>query len=225
MRKFSLALAVAMGVFAVGCQEAEEGAQPAAPTPDAAAPASPVVAESDGPAFDQAAAPKDGDEVGVIETNLGNIVVRFFPEKAPGHVKNFKDLARKKFYDGTLFHRVIPDFMIQGGDPNSRLEDRSLHGSGGPGYTIKGEFTDIKHVRGILSMARTPDPDSAGSQFFIMVADKPHLDGQYSAFGAVVKGMDVVDKIVALPRDESDNPLPENPAIIKSIRIETWPLK
>lgn len=169
--------------------------------------------------------PKDGDEVAVLETNLGTIVLAFFPDKAPGHVKNFKDLSKKGFYDGTKFHRVIPGFMIQGGDPNSKDEDRSNDGTGGPGYEIKAEFNDTPHVRGVLSMARSSEPDSAGSQFFIVVKDSKFLDLKYTAFGAVVKGIDVADKIVALPRDGRDNPLPANPAEIKKITIEKWPLK
>lgn len=172
-----------------------------------------------------AIAPAEGDEVAVMQTNHGRIVLRFFPDKAPGHVKNFKDLANKEFYDGTKFHRVIPGFMIQGGDPNSRGDNRAIHGTGGPGYNIKAEFNDIKHTRGILSMARSSDPDSAGSQFFIMVATSTHLDGQYSAFGQVIEGMDVVDKIVNLRRDGRDNPLEENPAIIQSVRIQKWPVR
>ncbi|MBW7929179.1 MAG: peptidylprolyl isomerase, partial [Fimbriimonadaceae bacterium] len=140
-----------------------------------------------------------------METNHGRIVLKFFPAKAPGHVKNFKDLANKKFYDGTKFHRVIPNFMIQGGDPNSKSDDKSRHGMGGPGYQIKAEFNDIKHERGILSMARSQDPDSAGSQFFIMHKYAPSLDRNYSAFGQVIQGMDVVDKIVMLERDARDN--------------------
>ncbi len=142
----------------------------------------------------------------VIETPHGTIEIRFFPDKAPGHVKNFKDLAAKGFYDGTTFHRVIPGFMIQGGDPNSRDEDKSRHGTGGPGYTIPAEFNDVPHKRGILSMARAQDPDSAGSQFFIVVQDSPFLDGQYTVFGEVVSGMEVADKIVNEPRDGRDNP-------------------
>jgi cyclophilin family peptidyl-prolyl cis-trans isomerase len=158
-------------------------------------------------------------QIAILETNLGTIKIQFFPDKAPGHVKNFIDLAKKGFYDGTRFHRVIPGFMIQGGDPLSKKGDRRVMGTGGPGYTIKAEFNDVKHERGILSMARSSDPNSAGSQFFIMVANKTHLDGQYSAFGKVISGMDVVDKIVNLERDENDNPLEKNPAIIKHIKI------
>ena len=145
-------------------------------------------------------------ETAVIETRHGNIEIEFFSDKAPGHVKNFKELATKGFYDGTLFHRVIPGFMIQGGDPNSKSEDKSGHGMGGPGYTIPAEFNDTKHGRGILSMARSSDPNSAGSQFFICVKDAYFLDGKYTAFGRVIKGMDVADKIVNEPRDGRDNP-------------------
>ena len=145
-------------------------------------------------------------EVAVIETTLGNIELEFLVSKAPGHVKNFKELAAKGFYDGTTFHRVIPGFMIQGGDPNTKSDDRSNHGMGGPGYTIKAEFNNTPHDRGILSMARSSDPDSAGSQFFIVVKDSHFLDNQYTAFGKVVSGMDVVDKIVDVPRDSGDNP-------------------
>ena len=142
----------------------------------------------------------------VIETKLGNIELRFFPDVAPNHVKNFIDLAKKGFYDGTTFHRVIPGFMIQGGDPNTKDPDRSKHGYGGPGYTVKAEFNKNLHKRGTLSMARSQDPDSAGSQFFICVADAPSLNGKYSVFGEVVSGMDVADKIVSQPRDRRDNP-------------------
>ncbi len=141
-----------------------------------------------------------------IETKFGSITLKFFPETAHGHVKNFIDLAKKGFYDGTTFHRVIPGFMIQGGDPNSKDADKSKHGTGGPGYTIKAEFNDKPHVRGALSMARAASPDSAGSQFFIVVKDSRFLDKQYTVFGEVESGMDVVDKIVSQPRDPRDNP-------------------
>jgi peptidyl-prolyl cis-trans isomerase B (cyclophilin B) len=173
---------------------------------------------------DESKTPAQGEEVAVLQTNLGRIVLRFLTGKAPNHVQNFKNLAREGFYDGTKFHRVIPGFMVQGGDPNSRSENRAIHGTGGPPNRVKAEFNDTRHVRGIVSAARSSDPDSAGSQFFLMVANSPHLDGQYSAYGEVVEGMDVVDKIVALPRDSRDNPLPENPAIIESVKIETWPV-
>ena len=147
------------------------------------------------------------NEIAVIETRLGNIELEFFEDKAPGHVKNFKTLAKTGFYNGTLFHRVIPGFMIQGGDPNSKSPDRSMHGMGGPGYSINAEFNNVKHDRGVLSMARSQDPNSAGSQFFIVVKDANFLDGKYTAFGKVIKGMEVADKIVNAPRDERDNPL------------------
>jgi len=145
-------------------------------------------------------------EIAVIETKFGKIEVEFFEDKAPGHVKNFKDLARKGFYDGTIFHRVIPGFMVQGGDPNTKSDDRSNHGMGGPGYSIKAEFNDTPHKRGVLSMARSQDPNSAGSQFFIVVKDAAFLDGQYTAFGKVLSGMTVADQIVNAPRDRRDNP-------------------
>ncbi|MCH6580526.1 MAG: peptidylprolyl isomerase [Nitrospinae bacterium] len=147
-----------------------------------------------------------GKAIAVIETVHGTIKLEFFDDKAPGHVKNFKDLAGKNFYDGTTFHRVLPGFMIQAGDPNSKTDDRSSHGSGGPGYTIDAEFNDVKHERGVLSMARSGEPNSAGSQFFICVNDAFFLDGQYTAFGRVIEGMDVADKIVNEPRDSNDNP-------------------
>lgn len=138
---------------------------------------------------------------------LGQIVLRFFPDVAPNHVQNFLKLAREKFYDGTTFHRVIPGFMIQGGDPNSKSPDRATHGMGGPGYKVKAEFNSKPHKRGVLSMARANDPDSAGSQFFICVADANFLDWQYTVFGEVTDGMDVADRIVNAKRDGRDNPL------------------
>ena len=142
----------------------------------------------------------------IIETKFGSITLKFFPEVAPGHVKNFIDLAKKGFYDGTTFHRVIPGFMIQGGDTNSKNPDKRMHGTGGPGYTIKAEFNDRLHKRGTLSMARAASPDSAGSQFFICVKDSSFLDRQYTVFGEVESGIETVDKIVSQPRDQADNP-------------------
>ena len=147
------------------------------------------------------------NEIAVIETSLGNIEFELLEDLAPGHVQNFKDLANSDFYNGTIFHRVIPGFMVQGGDPNTKSDDRSSHGMGGPGHTIKAEFNDEPHVRGIVSMARSQDPDSAGSQFFVVVKDSDFLDGQYTAFGRVISGMDVADKIVDSPRDDRDNPI------------------
>lgn len=146
-------------------------------------------------------------KTGVIETNFGKIMIEFFTEDAPKTVENFVKLASSSFYDGTLFHRVIPGFMIQGGDPNTKSNNRRSWGTGGPGYTIKAEFNAKSHVRGIVSMARAQDPDSAGSQFFIVVKDSKFLDRQYTVFGKVIEGMDVADKIVNLERDANDAPL------------------
>ena len=137
-----------------------------------------------------------------IETNHGNISFNLLPELAPETVRSFVKLANEGFYDGTLFHRVIPGFMIQGGDPTTKDPNRkSEWGMGGPGYTINAEFNSRSHLRGIVSMARATDPNSAGSQFFIMHANNTGLDHQYSVFGEVTEGMDTVDKIAALPRD------------------------
>ena len=169
--------------------------------------------------------PAEGEQIVVITTNHGRIVAKFFADIAPGHVKNFTDLAASGFYDGVRFHRVIPGFMIQGGDPNSRDMPREYHGSGGPDHRIAAEFSNVPHTRGILSMARTSDPNSAGSQFFVMHNAYPSLDGQYSVFGQVIEGMDVVDTIVELPRDRKDNPLEENPAIMEKVTVTTWPLE
>jgi peptidyl-prolyl cis-trans isomerase B (cyclophilin B) len=132
----------------------------------------------------------------------GEMVIELFPGKAPKTVENFKKLVREGFYDGTTFHRVVPGFMIQGGDPNSKDRDPRNDGRGGPGYTIPGEFSDLKHVRGVLSMARSSSPDSGGSQFFVIVDDAAHLDGQYAAFGRVVSGIEVADEVVAVERDK-----------------------
>ncbi len=143
-----------------------------------------------------------------IKTKFGEMKVVLFPELAPRHVESFVGLAQKGFYNGTIFHRVIPGFMIQGGDPNTKdPSNRGAHGTGGPGYTLPAEFSKIPHERGIVSAARTADPDSAGSQFFIMVGKAPNLDGQYTVFGEVVSGMDVADTIVQQRRDRKDNPL------------------
>ncbi len=145
----------------------------------------------------------------IIETSNGKIVFKLFPDIAPETVRNFKKLAESGFYNGTLFHRVIPGFMIQGGDPNTKQPDKSKWGLGGPGYNIKAEFNSRSHLRGVVSMARAMDPDSAGSQFFIITTDSTFLDGQYTAFGEVIEGIEVADKIVNLPRDSNDCPLQE----------------
>jgi len=139
------------------------------------------------------------------------------PEIAPETVRNFITLTKSSFYDGTLFHRVIPKFMIQGGDPNTKESDKSVWGQGGPGYNLKAEFNSRSHLRGIVSMARASDPDSAGSQFFIVTSDSTFLDREYTVFGEVVEGLEIADKIVNLPRDGNDCPLEE----AKMLRITT----
>ena len=149
--------------------------------------------------------------------NGGVIKAELYPEVAPNTVNNLMELINRGFYDGLIFHRVRPGFMIQGGCPEGT-------GMGGPGYSIKGEFTsngfknDLKHTKGVLSMARTMDPDSAGSQFFIMVANAPHLDGQYASFGKVIEGMEVADKIVAQKTDMYDRPYEDQ--VIKSVTVD-----
>ena len=157
--------------------------------------------------------------VTITMENGGVIKAELYPEIAPNTVNNFIDLINKGFYDGLIFHRVIPGFMIQGGDPEG-------NGMGGPGYSIKGEFSrngfknELKHTKGVLSMARTMDPNSAGSQFFIMVEDAPHLDGQYASFGKVIEGMEVADEIVNTKTDYSDRPYEDQ--VIKSMTVETF---
>ena len=146
-----------------------------------------------------------------IDTSEGKIVAQLFPDKAPQTVNSFVFLAKEGFYDGLTFHRVIKNFMIQGGDPEGS-------GRGGPGYKLKAEFNDTKHVPGVLSMARTNDPTSAGSQFFIMHGTAPNLDNKYTAFGKVTEGMDVVDKIANTETGDNDRPV--KPVTINSIKIE-----
>lgn len=168
--------------------------------------------------------PNDGDDVAVLDTAQGKIVVMFYPDRAPKTVDNFKKLASEKFYDGTRFHRIIPGFMIQGGDPNSKdLAKKDSWGMGGPGYNIDDELNDIKHVAGVLSMAHA-GPNTGGSQFFIMDGDAPHLDGVHTGFGKVVAGMDVVKKIIALP-EEGSRPVDDKAGVINSITIQKWPVK
>ena len=171
-------------------------------------------------------APRDYDNtLATLQTDAGDITIRFFHDKAPKHVENFIDLAANHFYDGTFFHRIIPGFMIQGGDPNTKgAEDAARrYGTGGnkdasgKEIHVKAEFNDTSHKRGIVSMARAQDPNSASSQFFIVVKDSTFLDGQYTAFGEVVSGMDVADKIVSAPRNSSD--LPATPVRIKKILL------
>ena len=153
----------------------------------------------------------------LIKTNFGDIKIKLLPEIAPETVRNFITLTKSSFYDGTLFHRVIPKFMIQGGDPNTKESDKSVWGQGGPGYNLKAEFNSRSHLRGIVSMARSTDPDSAGSQFFVVTSDSTFLDRQYTVFAEVVEGLEIADKIVNLPRDGNDCPLEE----AKMLRITT----
>ncbi len=158
-----------------------------------------------------------------IEMENGDeIKIELYPDIAPITVKNFISLIKKEFYNGTIFHRVIPGFMVQGGDPEGT-------GMGGPGYHIKGEFSsngfnnELKHDKGVISMARSAAPDSAGSQFFIMVENAPHLDGQYAGFGKVIEGMDVVDKIVSVKKDFRDRPKEEQK--MKKVTVNTFGLE
>ena len=160
--------------------------------------------------------------------DLGEIRIELLPEVAPKTVANFSKLARDGFYDGSQFHRVIPDFMIQGGDPNTKQEDPRRYGQGGPGYTIQDEHSDLPHDRGMVSMAKKRPPNTGGSQFFILLGDAHHLDGKHTIFGRVVAGMEVVDAIAELPRDDVGRFGPPNrphptPALVETITIEPAP--
>lgn len=163
------------------------------------------------------------NEVAVIKTSEGDMVVQFWTDAAPNTIENFKKLARQGFYDGTTFHRIVKGFMIQGGDPNSKDPAKeSAYGQGGPGYKLKAEFNDHSHDRGVLSMARGPDPDSAGSQFFICLAPVRRLDGQYTTFGKLIKGDDVLEKISDTPvmnNGMGEMSRPTKRVVIKSVKI------
>lgn len=153
-----------------------------------------------------------------IQTKHGDIAIEFFPDVAPNHVENFKKLATSGFFDGTLFHRIVPGFVIQGGDPLTKSPaNKGRWGTGGPGWSVKAEFNKKKHSRGVLSMARSMDPNSAGSQFFIVLKDSDFLNGQYTVFGKVISGMDVVDKIAGLKTDTKDAPVDSEQAIITKV--------
>ena len=210
----ALAAAVYGGVrWAGGDRGGAQGGESSAPRPQQLA----------GQEQDRSTTPRESEARNPMVTILmesGNeIKIELYPDVAPNTVRNFISLARSGVYDGTIFHRVIPGFMIQGGDPEGT-------GRGGPGYTIKGEFTangfrnDLKHERGVVSMARAQHPDSAGSQFFIMVAAAPHLDGNYAAFGRVVSGMEEVDRIVSVPRNAADRPL--TPQRMVNVTVEDF---
>jgi len=163
------------------------------------------------------------NEVAVIKTSEGDMVVQFWTDAAPNTIENFKKLARQGFYDGTIFHRIVKEFMIQGGDPNSKDPAKeNSYGQGGPGYNIKAEFNDHSHDRGVVSMARGPDPDSAGSQFFICLASVHRLDHQYTTFGKLIKGQDVLEKIGDIPVTRNSMGEPSKPTkrvVIESIKI------
>jgi peptidyl-prolyl cis-trans isomerase B (cyclophilin B) len=163
------------------------------------------------------------NEVAVIKTSEGDMVVQFWTDAAPNTIENFKKLARQGFYDGTIFHRIVKGFMIQGGDPNSKDPAKEdSYGQGGPGYNIKAEFNDHSHERGVISMARGPDPDSAGSQFFVCLAPVHRLDHQYTTFGKLIKGQDVLEKIGDTPVTRNSVGEPSKPTkrvVIESIKI------
>jgi peptidyl-prolyl cis-trans isomerase B (cyclophilin B) len=200
------AVALALGLTSAAAEESKAAAKPDAKPHDA----KPQTSSKDKTV--------NTNEVAVIKTSEGEMVLEFWPDVAPGHVENFKKLARQGFYDGTCFHRVIKGFMIQGGDPLTKDEaNKSRWGTGGPGYSIKAEFNDRPHVRGVLSMARANDPNSAGSQFFICHGDPRFLDGKYTAFGKLIKGDDVLEKIATTPTDAQDRPLKR--IQVESIRI------
>jgi peptidyl-prolyl cis-trans isomerase B (cyclophilin B) len=165
---------------------------------------------------------EDAKEVAVLKTSQGEIVVEFWPDVAPKTVENFKKLAKDKFYDGTAFHRIMKDFMIQGGDPLTKdASKEAMWGTGDPGYKIKAEFNDRKHVRGVISMARSRDPDSAGCQFFICLGPTPQLDNQYTAFGKVIKGDDVLGKLGDTPVGPAGQEMskPKERVALESVRI------
>src|SRR5437870_1779412 len=163
------------------------------------------------------------NEVAVIKTSEGEMVIEFWNDAAPNTIENFKKLARSGFYDGTIFHRIVKGFMIQGGDPNSKDPAKeSSYGQGDPGYKIKAEFNDHSHQRGVISMARGPAPDSAGSQFFICLAPVPRLDGQYTTFGKLIKGADVLEKIGDIPVErnaQGEMSKPTKRVVIESVKI------
>ncbi len=158
--------------------------------------------------------------VGTITTEFGDVIIELYPDAAPKTVENFKKLAKSGFYDGLIFHRIVPGFVIQGGDPYTKdTSNRGKWGTGGPGWNVKAEFNKNTHSRGVLSMARSQDPNSAGSQFFIVLKDSKFLDGKYTIFGKVASGMDTVDKIAALRTDSSDVPVDFQQAKMTKVAI------
>ena len=213
--------ALLVGALAVSCSPAStESVTPAATAEpnDAATTAQPPAAtETAAAANEEKPMSEYQDKVAEVKTSKGDIHIRFFPDVAPNHVKNFIDLAQKGFYNGTKFHRTIPGFMIQGGDPNTKTPNTNTWGMGGSDNRLQAEFNAVPHKRGIVSMARSQDPNSASSQFFIVVADSQFLDNQYTVFGQVTKGMEVADAIVSAPRGAQDRP--NDPVTINSITI------
>ncbi len=202
MKRFLIALFAGLTMAGVVClaEDKKEDAKKAEPANEASA--------------------TEADEVAVIKTSAGEMVVEFWPDVAPKTVENFKKLAKKGFYDGTAFHRVIRGFMLQGGDPLTKDESKkSAWGTGDPGYKIKAEFNERQHVRGVLSMARSRDVDSAGSQFFICHARASHLDGQYTGFGRLIKGDDVLEKIATTPCSGPQGSTPLTRQNVESIKI------
>ncbi|MDR2982420.1 MAG: peptidylprolyl isomerase [Puniceicoccales bacterium] len=218
---FSLGLAFAFG----GCSKetaketqpsAQTTTQTPATTPDTSKATPPAAQPTTPPATTPA--PSDGKEVAVIKTTEGEMVVEFWPDVAPKTVENFKKLSKEGFYNGTAFHRIIKGFMIQGGCPNSKVGATGTPGTGGPGYNIKAEFNNKSHQRGVLSMARSAHPDSAGSQFFICDGDASFLDNKYTAFGKLIKGDDVLTKIANTPVTGKNG---ENSSPTKRVEIES----
>ncbi len=207
-------LGAALSLLVAGVACADEATSPA--------PAAPKMAAK--PAAKATKAAPKADEVAVMETSRGRMVAAFWDKEAPKTVENFKKLARQGFYDGTGFHRIVKGFMIQGGDPQSKNQNAPNLGSGGPGYNIPDEFNTHQHVKGVLSMAHTSLPNSGGSQFFIMHGTSPGLDGQYTAFGHLIAGMDVLDKIANTPTGPNpsmpgENSKPMDWTTLKSVKI------
>lgn len=218
-RRFFVTVLFAIALIGCAAPATTESATPASSTEAASDTAA---AAASAPATETVAAVPEVkpdsyyvNKVVELQTDLGTIAIRFYPDVAPNHVRNFIDRTEAGDYDGTKFHRIIPGFVIQGGDPNTRSDDTSTWGTGGSGPGVKAEFSSVHHARGILSMARSADPDSARSQFFICVDDAGALDNKYSVFGKVVSGMDVVDKIVAGPKGG-----PRGDQALKPVTIE-----
>lgn len=238
MPRFLLGVFLVTALFTTACNTEDDGATDVTVTTSAEEPAEDTPAEPTRVAIDPKTGPVDsstaapgaempanGEEIAVLITNYGRIVLKFFPDAAPNHVENFKKLINEDFYDGVRFHRVIPGFMIQGGDPTTKdLANKAMWGSGGPGYAIDDELNDIKHEPGILSMAHA-GPNTGGSQFFIMVGTAAYLDGLHTAFGQVIEGMDVANAIVNASRTREDRPIDSQEAVIHSAKIETFPLE